>query len=217
VNDLVGEIPYQILIASGSNAHVCDSMRGAASSESLLGGLLAMKKLTLFVTLGILLHAAAWAENGQNRGFNRRSSVVVTIEGLTCTTSVGTGMFPALTWSFGASQTTTATGGGSAAGRANITDVSVSKRTDSCSPILFGDVATGRRIARVTIVQQDNNRDDVFTVVLEDVIVSSYQLSGSQNDEVPTEQISFNFGRITITDNISGNRFRWDLRLGRAF
>jgi type VI secretion system secreted protein Hcp len=177
-----------------------------------------MKKLTLLVTIGILLHAAAWAENGQNRGFNRRSSIVVTVDGLTCTTSAGTGMFPALTWSFGATQTTTTTGGGgTGAGRANITDVSVSKRTDSCSPILFGDVVSGRHVARVTIVQQDNNRDDVFTVVLEDVIVSSYQLGGSQNDEVPTEQISFNFGRITITDNISGNHFRWDLRLGRAF
>jgi type VI secretion system secreted protein Hcp len=126
-------------------------------------------------------------------------------------------MFPALTWSFGATQTSTTGGAGTGAGRANITDVSVSKRTDSCSPILFGDVATGRHITRVTIVQQDNNRDDVFTVVLEDVIVSSYQLGGSQNDEVPTEQLSFNFGRITITDNISGNRFRWDLRLGRTF
>jgi len=185
--------------------------------NQLSGGLLAMKKFTLLVTVTILLHAAAWAENGQNHGVNRRSSIVVTVEGLTCTTSAGTGMFPALTWSFGATQTTTAGGGGAAAGRANISDVSVTKRTDSCSPLLFGDVATGRRVPRVTIVQQDNNRDDVFTVLLEDVIVSSYQLSGSQSEEVPTESISFNFSRITITDNISGNRFRWDLRLGRAF
>jgi len=177
-----------------------------------------MKKLTLLVTVGMLLHAAAWAQNSQNRLFNHRSSIVVTVDGLLCTTSAGTQMFPALTWSFGATQTATTTGGGgTASGRANITDVSVSKRTDSCSPLLFGDVVSGRHVARVTIVQQDNNRDDVFTLVLEDVIVASYQLSGSHAEEVPTEQISFNFGRITITDNISGNRFRWDLRTGRAF
>ncbi len=174
-----------------------------------------MKKITTLCAVTILLATAAWAQNGQGRG--RRSTIVVTVEGLSCTTSAGTGMFPALTWSFGATQTVNTTGGGAGAGKANITDVTVTKRTDSCSPILFGDVATGRHIARVTIVQQDNNHDDVFNVVLQDVIVSSYQLSGTQADEVPTEQISFNFAKITLTDAISGNKFGWDLRLNRAF
>lgn len=174
-----------------------------------------MKKITTLCAVTILLATAAWAQNGQGRG--RRSTIVVTVEGLSCTTSAGTGMFPALTWSFGATQTVNTTGGGAGAGKANITDVTVTKRTDSCSPILFGDVATGRHIARVTIVQQDNNHDDVFNVVLQDVIVSSYQLSGTQADEVPTEQISFNFAKITLTDAISGNKFSWDLRLNRAF
>jgi type VI secretion system secreted protein Hcp len=177
-----------------------------------------MKKITTLLAVTILLAATASAQNGQARGFGRRSTIVVTVEGLSCTTSAGTGMFPALSWSFGATQTVSTTaGGGAGAGKANITDVTVTKRTDSCSPILFGDVATGRHIARVTIVQQDNNHDDVFNVVLQDVIVSSYQLSGTQSDEVPTEQISFNFARITLTDAISGNKFGWDLRLGRAF
>ncbi len=175
-----------------------------------------MKKIGV-LALMFLLGAAALAENGQSRGSGRRSTIVVTVEGLTCTTSAGTGMFSALTWSFGATQTVATGGGGAGAGKANLTDVSVTKRTDSCSPILFGDVATGKHIPKVTIVQQDSNRDDVFSVVLQDVIISSYQLSGSQADEVPSEQISFNFGRITLTDAISGTKFGWDLRLGRAF
>jgi type VI secretion system secreted protein Hcp len=177
-----------------------------------------MKKLSAVSAVAILLATSAWAQNGQSRGFGRRSTILVTVEGLTCTTSAGTGMFSALTWSFGASQPTgTTTGGGGATGRANMTDVTVSKRTDSCSPVLLGDVALGKHIPRVTIVQQDNNRDDVFSVVLQDVIISSYQLSGSQSDEVPSESISFNFAKITITDAISGNKFGWDLRLNRAF
>ena len=176
-----------------------------------------MKKIGVLAVM-ILLGTVAVAQNGQGHGSGRRSTIVVTVEGLTCTTSAGTGMFSALSWSFGATQTINTTGGGGAgAGKANITDVSVTKRTDSCSPILFGDVATGKHIPKLTIVQQDNNRDDVFSVVLQDVIISSYQLSGNQGDEVPNEQISFNFAKITITDAISGTKFGWDLRLGRAF
>jgi len=176
-----------------------------------------MKKIGVLAVM-ILLGTVAVAQNGQGHGSGRRSTIVVTVEGLTCTTSTGTGMFSALSWSFGATQTINTTGGGGAgAGKANITDVSVTKRTDSCSPILFGDVATGKHIPKVTIVQQDNNRDDVFSVVLQDVIISSYQLNGNQGDEVPNEQISFNFAKITITDAISGTKFGWDLRLGRAF
>lgn len=177
-----------------------------------------MKTINLLLAVAILLGTSAWAENGQGRGFGRRSMIVVTVDGLTCTTSAGTGAFSALTWSFGANQTIdTNTGGGSGAGKASLSDVTITKRTDSCSPLLFGDVVTGKRIAHVTIVQQDNNRDDVFTVKLDEVIISKYQLSGSQSDEVPTEQISFNFARITIMDSSTGTKFSWDLTLGRTF
>jgi type VI secretion system Hcp family effector len=175
-----------------------------------------MKKIPMVVALTILLGAVSFAQNGQGREFGRKSTIIVTVDGLSCTTSAGTGMFPALTWSFGATQTLSSATGGSAS-KANLSDVSITKRTDSCSPILFGDVVTGKHIRSVMIVQQDNNRDDVFSVKLEDVIISNYQLSGNHADEVPSEQISFNYAKITLTDAITGTKFGWDLRLGRTF
>jgi type VI protein secretion system component Hcp len=62
---------------------------------------------------------------------------------------------------------------------------------------------------KVTIVQQDNNKDDVFSVALEDVVISSYQLSGEISQEVPSEQIAFSFAKILITDTITGTKFGW--------
>jgi hypothetical protein len=48
-----------------------------------------MKKFMLVVCT-ILLAASAWAENG------RHSTITVMVDGLTCTTQAGTGMFSAL-------------------------------------------------------------------------------------------------------------------------
>lgn len=166
------------------------------------------------------LASAALGQNGQGQNFQRRSTITVTVDKLNCTTSLGTqGAFAALSWTFGDSQvvsagTGTGVGGG---GKPSFTDVSFSKRTDSCSPLLFGAVAQGQHIAKVTILQQDNNKDDVFQVTLEDVVIANYQLSGEVSREVPTEQISFNFRKITLMDSITGTKFSWDLSLGRTF
>ncbi len=165
------------------------------------------------------LASAALGQNGQGQNSQKRSTIIVTVDKLNCTTSLGTqGAFSAWSWTFGDSQAvSTATGGGGSTGKPMFTDVSVTKRTDSCSPLLFGAVAQGQHFAKVTIVQQDSNKDDVFQVTLEDVVLSSYQLTGESNREVPTEQISFNFRKITLMDSITGTKFSWDLALGRTF
>ena len=48
-------------------------------------------------------------------------------------------------------------------------------------------------------------------------MIANYQLSGEVSREVPTEQISFNFRKITLMDSITGTKFSWDLSLGRTF
>src|SRR5215469_8484198 len=172
-----------------------------------------MKKISMLVVCTILWAASSWAQNG------RHSTITVTVDGLGCTTSAGTGMFNALTWGFGATFPTassTGAGGGASGGKATISDVTITKRTDSCSPLLFGDVVRGTHIKKVTILQQDGNKDDVFQLILDDVTISSYQLSGDESHEVPTEQLSFSYTTITITDMVTGTKFGWNLALNRG-
>ena len=171
-----------------------------------------MKKISMLVVCTFLLAASSWAQNG------RHSTVTVTVDGLSCTTPAGTGMFSALTWGFGASfAASTSTGGGGAqAGKATLSDVTITKRTDSCSPLLFGDVVRGAHIKKVTILQQDGNKDDVFQLTLEEVTISSYQLSGDEAHEVPTEQATFSYSKITITDMVTGTKFGWNLALNKG-
>ena len=55
-------------------------------------------------TKGVLLFvfAICVAASAQNGRQGNRSSIVVTVDGLNCSTSLGTGVFPVLAWSFGA-------------------------------------------------------------------------------------------------------------------
>jgi type VI protein secretion system component Hcp len=173
-----------------------------------------MKKTGIVLVYLVLLVASVWGQNGRDR----RSTITVTfMNGPTCTTSAGTDMFAALTWGFGASQVSTGTtGSGGSAGKSTLTDVTITKRTDSCSPLLFGATVRGQHIGKITILQQDNNKDDVFEVVLDSVSISNYQISGDESHEVPTEQISFRYSRITLIDMITGTKFGWDLTTGKV-
>jgi type VI secretion system secreted protein Hcp len=140
------------------------------------------------------------------------------VDGLNCSTALGTGIFPALAWSFGASDsiTTGGTGSGGSTGKVSLGSLNISKRADSCSPRLFADVVTGRHINSVTIVQE-NKKSDAFTVTLSNVIVSSYQLGGTESSEFPTEQISFGFGKICLTDSQSGTKTCYNALTGTTF
>jgi type VI protein secretion system component Hcp len=173
-----------------------------------------MKKNSVTLVCLVLLVASAWGQNGRDR----RSTIAVTFaNGPTCTTAAGTDMFTALTWGFGASEVNSGpTGRGGSTGKATLTDVTITKRTDSCSPLLFGATVRGQHIGKVTILQQDNNKDDVFEVVLDSVSISNYQISGDESHEVPTEQISFRYSRITLIDMITGTKFGWDLTTGKV-
>lgn len=173
-----------------------------------------MKKTGLLLFVFTMFVAAS----AQNERSLNRSTITVTVDGLNCSTSLGTGVFPALAWSFGATDTlsTGGTGGGGSAGKATVTTLNVSKRADTCSPLLFADVVSGRHIKTVTVVQE-NTRSEAFTVTLSDVIVSSYQLGGDQSSVLPTEQISFNFSKICLADSQSGTKTCYSLLTGTTF
>lgn len=177
-----------------------------------------LRKMLLIAVATTMLGSVLFAQAAQAHArFQLKSTIAVTVDSLTCNNGQGT--IPALSWSFGASRSTSgSTGtGGISVGKATLTDLSVTRRADGCTPILFEDAMTGGRIKQVTIVQQDTQKDDVFTVTLQDVVISSYQLGGDQSSELPAEQIGFNFAKICVADSVTGTKACWDLRAARAF
>jgi len=173
-----------------------------------------MKKSSLLLVIAITLATTAFAQN-PGRGA-QRSSITMAVEGLNCTTSLGGFTFPAMSWSFGATDTLPAAGGsGGVTGKVSLSDLMITKRTDSCSPALFTATVSGRHFRRVTLIQQDTHRDDTFKVTMEEVIVSSYQIGGTERDEVPSEQVAFHFSKICFEDTQSGAKACYDLILGR--
>ena len=104
---------------------------------------------------------------------------------------------PVLSYSWGASQSGSIGGGGSGggAGKVNVQDFHITRTADAHSPKIFKAVATGEHLAIVEI----NSGSTKFK--LQDVLVSSYQTGGSGADGkvTRTDQVSFNFGKITYT------------------
>lgn len=168
-----------------------------------------MKKMFVIgMALLVLLGASASAQNNQKGD----STITVKLEDLTCTTSLGTATFNALAWSFGAVNTgSSSSGGGGGAGKAEVSALNVQKRFDECSPALFAGVTTGKHFKSLTLTQQDK-KDVIMTVMLTDVLVSSYSLDGNNEAKEPTESLSFDASKICINDAESGNKACFDFK-----
>jgi type VI secretion system secreted protein Hcp len=165
-----------------------------------------MGKFMAACVTAMLLCASMPAQNGQGNG-RTRSSITMKVDGVKCSTSEGTDAFEVLSWSFGATQSaTTGTGSGGGAGKANVGDLSAQKMFDACSPELFGAVVTGKHFTTVTLDQQDRQQNSVMKIVLSDVLVSSFQLGGTESKEIPSETVSFNFAKICISDPASSKQ-----------
>src|SRR5439155_21679479 len=119
------------------------------------------------------------------------SSINMVLIGLNCATPLGGGTFLVSSYNFGASQTIDTSGAG--AGKATVRDLSVARGMDACSPALFAAVISGKHITTATLVQTDANGNPLLTVTLTNVLVSSYQISGSQQSLGPEESLSFAF------------------------
>ena len=106
-------------------------------------------------------------------------------------------------WSWGlrnSGTTHTATGGGS--GKVSVSDFTITKRTDKASPKLALRTASGLHApsAKLTVYRESAAGERVPYLVFEfeNVIVTSYQTSGSRT-EIPEETITLNFARFTYT------------------
>ena len=111
------------------------------------------------------------------------------------------GSSPVLAWSWGASNSGSShIGGGGGAGKVNMQDVSLTRYADGQSPLFFDAVARGQHLPTVVLV------DGLMTITLTDVLVSSYSTGGFADGKdpkqtSPTENITFNFAKITYTVN----------------
>jgi type VI secretion system secreted protein Hcp len=177
-------------------------------------------KLVCVAASVLLLSAGVAAQGSQGKGNSKpKSGITLTIAGqqFACTTPAGSGAFNVAAWSWGASNPTTIGGGsGGGAGKVSLSSLNVIKEFDACSPALFGAVATGRHFESATLVQS-NSDGTVTTLALTDVIVESWQASGSIASEQATESLSLVFAKVCLTDGGSGARFCYDVAANKTF
>lgn len=98
-------------------------------------------------------------------------------------------------FSWGASNNTLNIGSassGAGAGKITFNPFTITRKTDSASPQLYAACASGKHFGTVKIVQGPR------TVILDDVLISSYQTGGSRDR--PTETFVLKYTKYTITD-----------------
>ena len=151
-----------------------------------------MKKIILLIFVVSFFAASAMAQ-----GFGRRSTITVAANGLNCSTQLGAGIFPALTWTLNSTDSiSTNTGAGSGSGKVTST-ATITKRADACTPQLFEGAIESKLFGDVIVTHQDEH-GHTYKITLKNTLISSYQLAGEQSESRPSEQITFAFESLTI-------------------
>ncbi len=99
-----------------------------------------------------------------------------------------------------ASGTASSSGGGTVA-RANFHELSVTKEVDSSSPQLYRAAWSGTHIPKAVLkLNKDvgGKRVKYMEYKMENIVISSINTKGGQNS-LPTESITLNYGKISIT------------------
>jgi type VI secretion system secreted protein Hcp len=125
------------------------------------------------------------------------------IDGVTGPSTSKTGFIDVLSFSWGVSQTSTygagASGKEAKAGRADFSHLNIMKVLDKTTPLLTAHCWSGDILKKVYILYDKpvgNKQDDYFRIYLKDALITSVQLSGS--NENPTESITFAFQAVEI-------------------
>jgi type VI secretion system secreted protein Hcp len=131
-----------------------------------------------------------------------------------------------LSWSWGAAQHATMTGGGLGAGKVSIQDITITKKVDRSSPNIFKMCCMGTHMKKGALTVRKAGGDALEYLVLqfEEMMWTSYSVSGASGDEI-IENVSFTFVRCGLTytpqvgsgsgdAKISGG---WDLQANKEF
>jgi len=110
-----------------------------------------------------------------------------------------------LSYSWGLSNSSSAAGGGGGgAGKVQFQDFHFVSSLQKSSPKLFLGVATGEHFKKAVLTVRksggDGQSQDYYKVTMQDVVISSFQQSGTPDGggDVPMEEISLNFSKITM-------------------
>src|SRR4051812_6065489 len=106
-------------------------------------------------------------------------------------------------WSWGETQTPGGhhPGGGGGGGRVTMQDFQFVMRLNRASPPLMRACAAGEHIKTATLTGRKAGgkaQQEYLTFKLTDVLVSSYQTGGSEQADVPIDQVSLAFAKIEV-------------------
>jgi type VI secretion system secreted protein Hcp len=133
-------------------------------------------------------------------------------------------------WSWGVTQSGTmqlGTGGG--AGKANVQDLQISKRTDLATPNLLKWCCAGKQFEKATLTCRKASGEDgepvpYLTIEMEKVIITSVNCGGSDGQELFNEGVTLNFAQFTSKytpqndDGTPGSEVEagWNIRANEA-
>lgn len=126
-----------------------------------------------------------------------------------------------LAWSWGMTQSTATTTGGAGAGKVNVRQLHLTKRTDRSTPALMLLCANGKHEDRavLTLRKQGETAVEFYRVVLEDVMVNAVSTGGSAGGDGLIETVALGFARVGIEyisikptgEPDEPGRFAWDV------
>ena len=94
---------------------------------------------------------------------------------------------------------THSSGSGGGAGKASFQDIHFTAKVNKASPQLMQACAQGTHIGKATLTvrKQGGDQQEYYTVILTDVLISSYQAGGHDGaNSVPTDSFSLNFTKV---------------------
>ena len=107
------------------------------------------------------------------------------------------GEIDVLAFSWGVSQSGSPSGGGGGAGKAVFEDLLVVARTSKASPKLWLACASGQHLKSAVLTCRKPGKApfEFLTITLSDVLVSSYEIDGS-DEELPLDQVALAFAKV---------------------
>jgi type VI secretion system secreted protein Hcp len=131
-------------------------------------------------------------------------------------------------WSWGETNAGgTGSGGGGGAGKVAMQDFHFVMRLNRASPALMKACATGQHIKTATLSARKagKGQQEYLTFKFRDVLISSFQTTGTEEAAVPTDSVSFNFAKLEVeykpekSDGSLGPAvdFRYDLKANKTF
>ena len=131
-----------------------------------------------------------------------------------------------LSWSWGVSQSSSpAPGGGSVAGKVNLSDFNFTHRLDKASPVLMQACATGEHIKEATITMRKagQGQHEYLIIKMNDVLVTNVQAGAFAEQDATTESVALQFAKVQVeyrpqkADGTldAGVHFKYDVKANR--